>query len=352
MTENKLKELFELYGYRKYRMNRFETYDFYSENKNFLKTSNLITFTDLDGRLMAMKPDITLSIMRNAGSEDEKVYYMDTVYRAGDNHFREVAQAGVERIGQIDNYAEAEVISMAVRALKCISSDYSLRVSDSDFVSSLLDELNIDEPLQKEILSLFSRKNCDGLKKLRSENRISGKICSVLTDVLDIYLPIKEGIEKIRGMEFGEKIQKTVEHMSKVCEILDSFGVLDKIYLDFSMAAGMTYYSGVIFRGAVPEVPMNILSGGRYDTLPQKMGKDSGAIGFALDLDLIENYMKTEKEYDYDVILVYTDKTDKKKLASMQTEMMGKGKTVFCIREETYEKVKERIKAKETICAK
>ena len=352
MTENKLKELFELYGYRKYRMNRFETYDFYSENKNFLKTSNLITFTDLDGRLMAMKPDITLSIMRNAGSEDEKVYYMDTVYRAGDSHYREVAQAGVERIGQIDDYAEAEVISMAVRALECISSDYSLRVSDSDFVSSLLDELNIDEPLQKEILSLFSRKNCDGLKKLSSENRISGEICSVLTDVLDIYLPIKEGIEKIRGMEFGEKIQKTVEHMSKVCEILDSFGVLDKIYLDFSMAAGMTYYSGVIFRGAVPEVPFNILSGGRYDTLPQKMGKDSGAIGFALDLDLIENYMKTEKEFDYDVILVYTDKTDKKKLASMQTEMMGKGKTVFCVREETYEKVKERIKAKETICVK
>ena len=52
MTENKLKELFELYGYKKFKMSRFETYDFYSENRNFLKTSNLITFTDLDGKLI------------------------------------------------------------------------------------------------------------------------------------------------------------------------------------------------------------------------------------------------------------------------------------------------------------
>ncbi|MCR5457403.1 MAG: ATP phosphoribosyltransferase regulatory subunit [Clostridiales bacterium] len=350
MTENKLKELFELYGFRKFKMSRFETYDFYSENRSFLKTSNLITFTDLDGRLMAMKPDITLSIMRNAGSEDEKVYYMDTVYRASGSHFREVAQAGVERIGYIDDYAEAEVIALAAKALQSISEDYSLRISDSDFVSTLLEELKTDEATQKEILSLFSRKNCDGIKKLQEENRIDEKTYSVLVDVLGIYMPLKQGIEKIREKAFGEKTKKTIEHLSSVCEILDSFKVLDRVYLDFSMAAGMSYYSGVIFRGAVPSIPMNILSGGRYDTLPRKMGKQSGAIGFAIDLDLIDSYIKTEKEYDYDAVIVYTNKTDKKELAKLQTDFVEKGKSVFCICEGSYEKTKERIIAKETIC--
>ena len=347
MTENKLKELFELYGYKKFKMSRFETYDFYSENRNFLKTSNIITFTDLDGKLMAMKPDITLSIMRNATGEDEKVYYMDTVYRAYGNHYREVAQAGVERIGNIDEYAESEVIALAVKSLESISSEYSLRISDSDFVSSLLEELGIPESLQKEILSLFSRKNSDGIKRLQSEMKLSKESCNVLLDVLDIYLPLKEGIEKVKTIAKGEKTKRTIEKLDSLCSILEAFGVLDNIYLDFSMAAGMSYYSGVIFRGAVPEIPMNVLSGGRYDTLPQKMGKDTGAIGFALDLDLVENYMKTEKEYDFDVVLVYNENADKSKLAYMQKSLVEQNKSVFCIQKDSYEKIKEKVRGKE-----
>ena len=60
-----LRSLYSKYGYSRYRMSKFEEYDLYVRNKDFLISDNIITFTDTDGKLMALKPDVTLSIIKN-----------------------------------------------------------------------------------------------------------------------------------------------------------------------------------------------------------------------------------------------------------------------------------------------
>ena len=79
MLEERLNGLYEQYGYRKFRMSKFEDYDLYAQNKDFLKSGHIITFTDVDGALKALKPDITLSIMKNNNGSSEKVYYNENV---------------------------------------------------------------------------------------------------------------------------------------------------------------------------------------------------------------------------------------------------------------------------------
>ena len=59
----RLRRLYQSYGYVQYQMSKFEEYDLYAQNKDFLISDNVITFMD-DGRLMALKPDVTLSIVR------------------------------------------------------------------------------------------------------------------------------------------------------------------------------------------------------------------------------------------------------------------------------------------------
>ena len=59
-----LRALYQRHGYAQYRMSRFEEYELYVNNKDFLISSDVITFNDTDGRLMALKPDVTLSIVR------------------------------------------------------------------------------------------------------------------------------------------------------------------------------------------------------------------------------------------------------------------------------------------------
>ena len=44
-----LRAIYERFGYSRYKMNRFEDYDFYVRNKDFLISDQVITFTDTTG---------------------------------------------------------------------------------------------------------------------------------------------------------------------------------------------------------------------------------------------------------------------------------------------------------------
>ena len=73
-----LRSLYAEYGYSQYKMSKFEEYDLYVRNKDFLVSDNIITFTDTDGKLMALKPDVTLSIIKNGKDNPDrlqKVFY-------------------------------------------------------------------------------------------------------------------------------------------------------------------------------------------------------------------------------------------------------------------------------------
>lgn len=67
------------------KMSKFESYDLYMQNKEFLVSDGVITFTDTDGTLMALKPDVTLSIVKNYRAHQplQKVCYNENVYRIG-----------------------------------------------------------------------------------------------------------------------------------------------------------------------------------------------------------------------------------------------------------------------------
>ena len=113
-----LRSLYEQYGYARYKMSKFEEYDLYARNKDFLISDSVITFTDTNGRLMALKPDVTLSIVKN--SKDipgtvQKLYYNENVYRVtkGGHSFQEILQVGLECLGDIDEYCICEVLMLA-----------------------------------------------------------------------------------------------------------------------------------------------------------------------------------------------------------------------------------------------
>ena len=95
-----LRGLYEKYGYKKYKISKFEEYSLYATNRDFLIGDKVLTFTDLDGRLLAMKPDVTLSVINNTRAtreKSEKLYYIENVYRENrENHcFKEINQMGL-----------------------------------------------------------------------------------------------------------------------------------------------------------------------------------------------------------------------------------------------------------------
>ena len=107
---NQLILLYENRGYTRYKPSCFEEYSLYQENKDFLIGKNVITFSSLGGKLMAMRPDVTLSLIRHTDTPSgtaEKYFYNEKVYRqaAGSGDFKEISQIGVEIIGEKIWYA-------------------------------------------------------------------------------------------------------------------------------------------------------------------------------------------------------------------------------------------------------
>ena len=310
MLEEQLNQLYEGYGYRKFRMSKFEDYDLYAQNKDFLKKGHIITFTDVDGSLKALKPDITLSIIKNNSGDSEKVYYNENVYREMGGAFKEILQVGVESVGQIDPYAEAEVIALAAKSLNLLSEEYVLDLSDVSFIRCLLGGMNLSQGDREQALALIAQKNAPGIQAMADRGILSAQDAQAIQELMGIYAPLKEGIAQAGRLARDNQSWEILRQLSVTASMLEAFGLNGQIRLDFSLVNSMDYYNGVIFQGFLPNIPFPALSGGRYDNLPRKMGKQVGAIGFALYMGRLEQYFSQERQYDADLLLTYGPDAD------------------------------------------
>ena len=332
MWEEKLNRLYEQYGYRKFRMSKFEDYDLYARNRDFLRQDHIITFTDADGSLKALKPDITLSIIKNNSGGSEKVYYNENIYREMGGAFREILQVGVESVGNIDPFAEAEVVALAARSLALLSEEYVLDLSDVSFVGCLLDEMALTDSVREEVLSLIARKNAPGLSAMAEKGTLTTEQADRLLELVALYAPLKEGIARAKALAGDGPCNAALEPLERIASLLEAFGLADKVRLDFSLVNSMDYYNGVIFQGFLPGLHTPALSGGRYDNLPRKMGKQVGAIGFALYMGLLDSMPGEKSSFDADVLLTYRPGDDLAALAALAEALRASGRSVRCER--------------------
>ena len=329
-----LRELYQQYGYTRFKVSKFEEYDLYAHNKSFLVSENILTFTDTNGRLMALKPDVTLSIVKNIGNEDSsvhKLYYNENVYRTsqGSDGFCEIMQTGLECIGEIDLYAIGEVLMLAQKSLALISNDYILDLSHLGFLTGLFEQTSLDSRDTETLLGMIGNKNIPAIASLCRERCVDEGITRDLCALTDLYAPLDEALKIVRPMVRGERMQAAYEQLCGVSDMMRVCGESRCLYLDFSIVNDMSYYTGIIFRGFINGIPNGVLSGGRYDSLLQKMGKQNGAIGFAVYLDLLERFGAESSAYDVDTLLVYDDETAPETVIGTAAALRATGKTVL-----------------------
>ncbi len=335
----KLRELYSGYGYQRYKVSKFEEYDLYARNKSFLISENILTFTDTNGKLMALKPDVTLSIIKNLGKDDavHKLYYNENVYRtsAAADGYREIMQTGLECVGKIDIYSICEVILLAQKSLDLISEENILDVSHMGFMLGLMDNLGIEGEDADLLVELVGHKNIPAIRSFCEDRGISEIETDEVTMIASLYAPIKDALLKLRSLVRGEKMRAAYDELLGICKMLERSGNVDKIYLDFSTVNDMSYYNGVIFKGFVNGIPDGILSGGRYDSLMKKLGRDAGAIGFAVYLDMLERLSFDNARYDVDTVILYGADSDMAKVFETAEALRGEGKSVRAERGET-----------------
>ncbi len=325
-----LRSLYGKYGYKPFKMSKFEEYEFYIQNKDFLVSDRIIAFNDTNGKLLALKPDVTLSIVKNGEDIDgfkQKVCYNENVYRVSENthQFKEIMQTGVECIGQISLYDIYEIILMAAESLALISDDFVLEVSHLGLLSSLLDNACSSKSFKADALKLIADKNSHDLLRLCEQYSIDENQAGILIDFVSIYGDRKAVLSKLSSL--GANFDKTaLNELKTLSDMLDKLECSGKIKFDFSAVSDMRYYNGLVFKGYVNGISQSVLSGGQYDKLLYKLGRHSGAIGFAIYLDLLDDLPTQKADYDVDVLLL-CDNNDTLLLDTVN-KIINSGKTV------------------------
>ena len=332
-----LRALYSKRGYSQYKMSKFEEYDLYANNKDFLISDGVITFTD-NGKLMALKPDVTLSIVKNSADYPvavQKVYYNENVYRAskGAGSFKEIMQVGLECIGNIDDYNICEVITLAAESLMSISHDCVLDISHLGLMASVLNGLGVSESDKAVLLKCIGEKNVHELSRVCSAAGVSADKCKVLKRLVTAYGNPGDILPELKEMLASIADTAALTRLSGIINAITDSKIRDIIRIDFSVVDDINYYNGIVFKGFINGVPAAVLSGGQYDKLMQKMGRKSGAIGFAVYLDMLERLENTSPEYDVDVVLLYSENTDINTLNRYVKNIIGGGKIVTAQRE-------------------
>lgn len=289
LTAFSLRALYAEYGYAQYRMSKFEEYDLYGRNKDFLVSENVIAFSDTDGRLLALKPDVTLSIIKNykEAEGDIKVYYNENVYRLskGTHTFKEIMQAGLERMGEVDDRAIAEVLVLAAKSLDLISENNLLEISHLDVVKGVLSACELSESAKREIVKRLGEKNVRGILETATAENLSDEKKYLLTKLSSEYGKIEQVLPELETFKVNAESARAVEQFVAILSALRAQGVGEKLCVDFSVVNDMKYYNGLAFKGFIEGIPVGVLSGGQYDGMMQKMRKNARAIGFAVYLD-------------------------------------------------------------------
>ncbi len=288
-----LRSLYASHGYELYRMSKFEEYDLYARNKDFLLSDNVITFTDPDGSLKALRPDVTLSIIKNLkelSGVTRKLCYNENVYRvdSASNGFRESMQCGLECIGRVGKENLAEVLLLAAESLSLFSDDWLLAVSDISLTQTVLGRSKLPDDGRERLYRAVGERNLPLIRTL-CERYSDPQTEQARTALLSASASAAEALP-----DLGEESLL----LDAVFPILRESPFADRIRIDFSVTADSSYYNGLVIKGFLKGIPEEVLSGGMYDNLMERLGRPYRAVGFAVYADRLVRPVSGESSDD------------------------------------------------------
>lgn len=267
-VETKLMSLWGENGFSEVITPFLEFYDVFDSSERYFPQEIMYKLTDSKGRLVVIRPDSTLPIIRLAQTRLKKLprplrlCYNQTIYRANPKEAGrddEIAQSGVEIIGGgCEN--DFEAISLAVRALKSVGAEWHFEIGDCRVFNALAEKEGIDAEKAEELRFLIENKNYPELAEKAPKS-------------------IAELPKLFGGAEVFGKIEQT----EVLTELKDLYGRLrgERVTVDLGLTNTRGYYTGVLFNGYAEGFGKPILSGGRY-----RINGEDG-IGFAVNVSAV-----------------------------------------------------------------
>lgn len=350
-VQEKLHQVLHLYGYQDIQTPTFEYFEVFRKEIGTISSRELYKFFDREGDTLALRPDMTPSIARAAATIFEaeefpiRLCYMGNTFinhSSYQGRLKENTQLGAELIGIDSVEADAEMIAMAVDGLKKVGlKEFQVNIGHVDFLQSLIDATALDETQKEEIDDLIANRNFFGVEELLEHAEADPKI----KQVFRILPELAGDVEVLKqAVECAPTVQakQAVGRLLKIYKLLALYGVEDYVTFDLSMSSRYGYYTGIIFRAYTYGTGDAVVTGGRYDHLLEKFGKQTPSIGFAIIIDELLHALSRQKipvDVGHNNLIVYTERTEKWAI-SLARDFREKGKYIELLKR-TEEEQKE-----------
>ncbi len=303
--ENKIREVFRLNGYRELETPTIEFFDVFGGERGLIKQESMYKFCDSKGRLLVLRPDLTVPVARVAATKLKeaafplKCCYLGNTFsfdELGGGRQNEFTQAGCEILGTNTPESDAEVVAMAVEAIRTTGiEEFQIDIGQVDFFKGLMEESGLSPEEVEEVRELIDLKDFVGVEQVMDRHQVKETIRRLILDLPKLF-GSKDILQKINQEDIGERASKALMNIKAVLEILEDRNLSDYVSIDLGMVQSLNYYTGLVFRGFTYGVGFPILSGGRYDRLVEKFGKECEATGFSLGINMVLMALERQKK--------------------------------------------------------
>ncbi len=294
--EGQLRRLFTLEGYQEVETPILEFYDALDDRTWGYRPEDVWKTFDGAGRILAVRPDSTIPAVRMAAGRlaeaplPLRLCYLQSATKTltdTSSLLCEETQCGVELMGEASPEADAEVIALAVKAVKSAGlSDFQMELGQAQFVAGFLQEAGLTEEQSAVIRGMIEGKNTFDMQMYLNKLAVSADVAARLMRLPRLYGDASV-LDEAEALTSHPLCLSAIANLRDILRILAEYGCADCVSIDLGMAHQANYYSGTIFRGLVAELGQPLLSGGRYDELPARFGRSLPATGFALSMKLL-----------------------------------------------------------------
>ena len=294
--EQEFRRLFAAHGYQEIETPILEYYDALDDSTWGYRPEHLWKTFDGKGRILAVRPDSTIPAVRlAAGRLGDAPLPLRLCYVQPATKFRydtlsmlcEETQCGVELMGEGSAQADAECIALAIEALRLAGlRDFQVELGQAGFFAGFMQEAGLDDRQCAAVRELTEQKNALGIQLYLEKLAVSEDVARRLQRLPMLYGG-PEILDEAEALTAHPLCRAAVRNLRDILSLLEAYGCADCVSIDLGMTHQANYYSGMIFRGMTAELGQLLLSGGRYDHLPGRYGREMPATGFALSMKLL-----------------------------------------------------------------
>lgn len=309
-----IENILNKWGYKEVITPTVEYYQTFNGGFQNLKEEEMYKFFDDKGRILVLRPDMTIPIARVVATKFKEIdppirlRYSSNVFRVHESlagKKNEYTDCGVEFIGLKDINSDVEILVTALESLKVLKeTGYKIEIGNINFFNSAIEKLDLDFEEQSYLAKLIDEKRMRELEEYLDELNVDENYKKLFMKLPWLFGGI-EILEEGEKYSVNNETLNAIKYLKNIYNVLDKLGYGDKLTFDLGIVPRLNYYTGIIFKGYVEGVGVTVLRGGRYDNLIARFGRDLPAVGFSINIDpllQLEDEKSNKKEVRYKVL--------------------------------------------------